>query len=169
MLEQQQHRIEHQHIIRKSSEPGVINDELVKSRLRAHGYGDELAPLGRNATIDYATITELNLDFQNILQIDSLWMCFSLTKLSLKCNKLTKIQNLDNLQCLRELDLSFNNIERIENLECLQSLEYLTLYKNDIRTIENLHLSNLVRLNLGSNFIDSIDGVIYICITVDTL
>lgn len=151
----------HQHVVKKSSEPGVINDVMLKNLLHAHGPRGEAARLSRNIAIDYGTITELYLEFQNILKIDHIWMCFNLRKLSLKSNKLTKIENLDNLKELRELDLSFNFIKRIENMKCLRKLEYLTLFQNDIQKIENLNeLHHLVRLNLGSNFIETIEGVI---------
>lgn len=151
----------HQHVVKKSSEPGVINDVMLKNLLHAHGPRGEAARLSRNIAIDYGAITELYLEFQNILKIDHIWMCFNLRKLSLKSNKLTKIENLDNLKELRELDLSFNFIKRIENMECLRKLEYLTLFQNDIQKIENLNeLHHLVRLNLGSNFIETIEGVI---------
>lgn len=150
----------HQHAVKKSSEPGVINDAMLKNVLHAHGPCGEAARLSRNIAIDYGTITELYLDYQNILKIDHIWMCFSLRKLSLKSNKLTKIENLDNLKELCELDLSFNFVKRIENLDSLRKLEHLTLFQNDIQKIENLNeLDHLVRLNLGNNFIETIDGV----------
>lgn len=153
----------HQHVVKKSSEPGVINDAMLKNLIRAHGPRGEAARLCRNIAIDYGAITELCLEYQNILKIDHIWMCFNLQKLSLKSNKLTKIENLDNLKMLRELDLSFNFIKTIENVECLHKLQYLTLFQNDIRKIENLErLEHLVRLNLGNNFIETVEGVIKI-------
>lgn len=153
----------HQHVVKKSSEPGVINDAMLKNLLHAHGPCGEAARLCRNIAIDYGTITELCLEYQNILKIDHIWMCFNLQKLSLKSNKVTKIENLDNLKDLRELDLSFNFVKTIENLNGLHKLEHLTLFKNDIRKIENLEqLVRLVRLNLASNFIETVEGVIKI-------
>lgn len=153
----------HQHVVKKSCEPGVINDAMLKNVLHAHGPRGEAARLCRNIAIDYGTITELCLEYQNILKIDHIWMCFNLQKLSLKSNKLTKIENFDNLKDLRELDLSFNFVKCIENLDSLHKLEYLTLYQNDIRKIENLEqLDRLVRLNLGNNFIETAKGVINI-------
>lgn len=150
----------HQHVLEKSMEPGVINDELLKNFVRLHGASGEVARLCRNFSIDYDTITELCLDFQNLMKIDHIWMCFNLIKLSLKCNKLTKIENLDNLKELRELNLSYNFIEVVENLECLTKLESLTLFQNNIRKIQNLNkLNQLIRLNLGNNIIETDDGV----------
>ncbi|XP_055325496.1 dynein regulatory complex subunit 3-like [Sitodiplosis mosellana] len=150
----------HQHVVKKSSEPGVINDAMLKNLIRAHGPRGEAARLCRNIAIDYGTITELCLEYQNILKIDHIWMCFNLQKLSLKANKLTIIENLDNLTELRELDLSFNFIKTIKNLECLRKLQYLTLFQNDIRKIDNLdRLEHLVRLNLGNNFIETVEGI----------
>lgn len=153
----------HQHVVKKSSEPGVINDAMLKNLIRAHGPRGEAARLCRNIAIDYGTVTELCLEYQNILKIDHIWMFFNLKKLSLKANKLTNIENLDNLTELRELDLSFNFIKTIKNLECLCKLQYLTLFQNDIRKIDNLdQLEHLVRLNLGNNFIETVEGVIKI-------
>lgn len=153
----------HQHVVKKSSEPGVINDAMLKNLIRAHGPRGEAARLCRNIAIDYGTITELCLEYQNILKIDQIWMFFNLQKLSLKANKLTNIENLDNLTELRELDLSFNFIKTIKNVECLRKLQYLTLFQNDIRKIDNLdQLEQLVRLNLGNNFIETVEGVIKI-------
>lgn len=152
---------QHQHVLKKSMEPGVINDELLINFVRSHGANGEVARLCHNFIIDYYdTITELCLDFQNLMKIDHIWMCFNLIKLSLKCNKLTKIENLDNLKELRELDLSHNFIQTMENLECLTKLESLTLFQNNIRKIENLNeLNQLIRLNLGNNIIETDDGV----------
>lgn len=155
-------RHQHHAVKKHSTEPGVINDAMLKTVLYAHRPRGEAARLCRNIAIDYGTITELFLEYQNILKIDHIWMLFSLQKLSLKSNKLTKIENLDNLTELRELDLSFNFIKIIENLECLLRLESLALFHNHIRKIENLsRLEHLVRLNLGNNFIETVDGVIY--------
>lgn len=150
----------HPHVLEKSMEPGVINDELLKNFVRSHEANGEVARLCRNFIIDYDTITELCLDFQNLMKIDHIWMCFNLIKLSLKFNKITKIQNLDNLKELRELDLSYNFIDVMENLECLTKLESLTLFQNNIKKIENLNeLNQLIRLNLGNNIIETVDGV----------
>lgn len=149
-----------QYVVHKDNEPGVINNEMIQKSVRAYGPKGEAARLCRNIAIDYKLITELRLEFQNLLKIDHLWMLINLEKLSLKCNKLEKIENLDNLIHLRELDLSFNCIERIENLECLHKLEYLTLFRNKIQLFENLEcLTNLVRLSVGNNLIVSTDGV----------
>lgn len=151
----------HGNVVEKSTEPGVINDELLKNLIRSYGPKGEAARLCRNNAIDYTTITVLCLDFQNLVKIDHIWMCFNLIKLSLKCNKLTKIENLDNLKKLRELDLSFNFIKTIQNLDCLKELRCLTLFQNMIRKIENLNeLDQLIRLNLGNNFIETDDGVL---------
>lgn len=148
-------------VVQKSEKPGVINDELLSKLIRACGLRGEAARLCRGIAIDYAAITELVIEFQNILKIDHIWMCFSLQKLSLKCNKITRIENLDNLKELRELNLSFNLIKSIENLECLRKLEYLSLFQNSIKKIERLdELDALIRLNLGNNFVETTDGVI---------
>lgn len=150
-----------QYIVGKDQAPGIINNEMLNRVIReAQGPSLEAIRLCRNVVIEYATITDLCLEFQNILKIDHLWMMTNLRRLSLKCNKLEKIENLDNLVRLQELDLSFNCIERIENLECLVQLERLSLFRNNIRRIENLeHLKQMVRLSIGSNLIDSTNGV----------
>lgn len=150
-----------QYIVGKDQTPGIINNEMLNRMIReAQGPSLEAIRLCRNVAIEYATITDLCLEFQNILKIDHLWMLTNLRRLSLKCNKVDKIENLDNLIHLHELDLSFNCIERIENLECLVRLERLSLFRNNIRQIENLeHLQQMVRLSIGNNRIDTTNGV----------
>lgn len=150
-----------QYIVGKDQAPGIINNEMLNRVIReAQGPSLEAIRLCRNVAIEYSTITDLCLEFLNILKIDHLWMLTNLRRLSLKCNKVDKIENLDNLLNLRELDLSFNCIERIENLECLVRLERLSLFRNNISRIENLqHLEQMVRLSIGNNLIDSTDGV----------
>lgn len=150
-----------QYVVGKDQAPGIINNEMLNRVIReAQGPSLEDIRLCRNVPIDFSTITELCLEFLNILKIDHLWMLTNLRRLSLKCNKVDKIENLDNLINLRELDLSFNCIERIENLECLLRLERLSLFRNNIRRIENVeHLTEIVRLSLGNNLIDSTNGV----------
>lgn len=150
-----------QYIIGKDQAPGIINNEMLNRVIReAQGPSLEAIRLCRNVAIEYNTISDLHLEFLNILKIDHLWMFTNLRRLSLKCNKLDKIENLDNLIQLRELDLSFNCIECIENLDCLVRLERLSLFRNNIRRIENLaHLKQMVRLSIGNNLIDSVNGV----------
>lgn len=158
----------YQYVVGRDQVPGVINNDMLNRAIReAQGPSLEQIRLCRDVPIDYATITDLSLEFQNILKIDHLWMLTNLRRLSLKCNKLEKIENLDNLVHLLDLDLSFNYIERIENLECLVRLERLSLFCNNIRRIENLaHLRQMIRLSIGNNLIDSTDGV-SVCVCVD--
>lgn len=150
-----------QYVIRKDQPPGVINNEMLNRVIReAQGPSQEEIRLCRDIPIVYSSITDLRLEFLNILKIDHLWMLTNLQRLSLKCNKVDKIENLDNLINLRELDLSFNSIEHIENLDCLVQLERLSLFRNNIRRIEKLQrLEKMIRLSIGNNLIDTTDGV----------
>lgn len=147
-------------IVYKDIEPSVICNELLQHLIREQNHKGEAARLCRDIPINFKNITELRIEFQNILLIDHLWMLPNLQKLSLKCNKIDRIENLDLLVNLQELDLSFNIIEKIENLDCLKKLQFLSLFGNNVKKIENLDaLVNLVRLSLGNNRIDTLVGV----------
>lgn len=147
-------------VANRDVEPEVICYDLLHRLIREQGHKGEAGRLCRDETVNFKNILVLNIEFQNILLIDHLWMLTNLQKLSLKCNKIDKIENLDLLVNLRELDLSFNYIEKIENLECLTKLEFLSLFGNRLRKLENLDaLVNLVRLSLGNNQIDSLENV----------
>lgn len=164
MLSEQQYHSESDKHLKKFKnrglEPGIINNDMLQRLITEQGPKGEAARLCRNIPIDYKNITVLQLEFQNLLKIDYLWILPNLEKLSLKCNKLNKIENLEKLINLRELDLSFNHIEVIQNLDCLTKLEFLSLFRNKIRKLENVDsLQSLVRLSVGHNLIDTFDGV----------
>lgn len=145
---------------KRDAEPQVICNELLHRLIHEQGYKGEAGRLCRDEVINMQNITELKIEFHNILLIDHLWKLSNLQKLSLKCNKIDKIENLDMLINLRELDLSFNFIERIENLDCLVNLEFLSLFGNQVTKLENLEpLTNLVRLSLGNNQIETLENV----------
>lgn len=147
-------------IIHANREPGVINDAMLGKMIAEQGHTGEAGRLAQLNLVDYATVTYMRLEFQNLLRIDHLWVLPNLQKLSLKFNRIDRIENLHMLTALTELDLSFNCLERIENLDKLVRLEVLTLFGNRITRLENLDtLSAMLILSVGNNRIDTSDGV----------
>eukprot|EP01135_Chromosphaera_perkinsii_P001877 Nk52_evm26s212 gene=Nk52_evmTU26s212 len=118
---------------------------------------------GYTSDIDYKEITNLRLDFKNILKIDNLWGFVNLTKLQLDNNIIEKIENISTLVHLKWLDLSFNNIEVIEGIDTLTQLTDLTLQNNRITKIENIEtLKQLTVFSIGNNLIPNLEEVIYL-------
>ncbi|XP_057391691.1 dynein regulatory complex subunit 3 isoform X3 [Balaenoptera acutorostrata] len=133
-------------------EPRVMDDEMLKLAVGEQGPRDEAGQLAKQEGILFKDVLSLQLDFQNILRIDSLWQFENLRKLQLDNNVIEKIEGLENLTHLVWLDLSFNNIEAIEGLDTLVNLEDLSLFNNRISKIDSLDaLAKLQVLSLGNN------------------
>eukprot|EP00066_Takifugu_rubripes_P002601 XP_003964633.1 PREDICTED: leucine-rich repeat-containing protein 48 [Takifugu rubripes] len=113
--------------------------------------------------LQYSDVHTLELDFRNIIRIDSYRDFKSLAKLYLNNNSIEKIEGLEYLINLKLLDLSSNNIKNIEGLENLRKLEMLLLAKNKISVIENMDtLEELTIFNIGHNCIEHRDNVFYL-------
>ncbi|XP_056870773.1 dynein regulatory complex subunit 3 isoform X2 [Takifugu flavidus] len=113
--------------------------------------------------LQYSDVHTLELDFRNIIRIDSYRDFKSLAKLYLNNNSIEKIEGLEYLINLKLLDLSSNNIKKIEGLENLRKLEMLLLAKNKISVIENMDtLEELTIFNIGHNCIEHRDNVFYL-------
>ncbi|XP_036694162.1 dynein regulatory complex subunit 3 isoform X4 [Balaenoptera musculus] len=133
-------------------EPRVMDDEMLKLAVGEQGPRDEAGQLAKQEGVLFKDVLSLQLDFQNILRIDSLWQFENLRKLQLDNNVIEKIEGLENLTRLVWLDLSFNNIEAIEGLDTLVNLEDLSLFNNRISKIDSLDaLAKLQVLSLGNN------------------
>ncbi|KAF7262076.1 hypothetical protein EG68_00644 [Paragonimus skrjabini miyazakii] len=146
-----------------TKEPTIITQTLLQAAVYAQGPKEEAGRIARVEGIDFATVKELTLNFQNILRIGNLDEFRNLTKLQLDNNLIEKIENLDRLVNLTWLDLSFNRIEKIENLENLQNLEDLSLFNNQIKKIEGLcSLKKLKYLSLGKNLLTNLTDVLYL-------
>uniref|UniRef100_A0A8C0QRE7 Dynein regulatory complex subunit 3 n=1 Tax=Chelonoidis abingdonii TaxID=106734 RepID=A0A8C0QRE7_CHEAB len=144
-------------------EPNVIDEKMLQKAVEEQGPQEELGQLAKREGIDYKDVTELQLDFRNILKIDNLWQFVNLTKLQLDNNIIEKIEALDSLVHLIWLDLSFNNIEVIEGLEALVKLQDLSLYNNRISKIENLDtLQELQVFSIGNNNLTALENVVYL-------
>ncbi|XP_007448444.1 PREDICTED: leucine-rich repeat-containing protein 48 [Lipotes vexillifer] len=144
-------------------EPRVMDDEMLKLAVGEQGLRDEAGQLAKQEGILFKDVLSLQLDFQNILRIDSLWQFENLRKLQLDNNIIEKIEGLENLTHLVWLDLSFNNIEAIEGLDTLVNLEDLSLFNNRISKINSLDaLVKLQVLSLGNNQIDNMMNIIYL-------
>ncbi|NXO01930.1 DRC3 protein, partial [Rhinopomastus cyanomelas] len=145
-----------------NSEPNVIDDEMVQKAIEEQ-YPADIAQIAKKEGIDFKDVTELQLSFQNILQIDNLWQFVNLTKLQLDNNIIEKIEALESLVHLVWLDLSFNNIKVIEGLDTLVKLEDLSLFNNRISKLERMDtLRELQVFSIGKNNLTSLEEVTYL-------
>ncbi|KAM9222809.1 dynein regulatory complex subunit 3 [Leptosomus discolor] len=145
-----------------SIEPNVIDDEMVQKAVEEQ-CPEDIRKLAKRESINFKDVTELQLSFSNILQIDNLWQLENLTKLQLDNNIIEKIEGLESLVHLVWLDLSFNNIEVIEGLDTLVKLQDLSLYNNRISKIEHMDtLQELQIFSIGQNNLTTLEDVIYL-------
>ncbi|RMC17594.1 hypothetical protein DUI87_05258 [Hirundo rustica rustica] len=132
-------------------EPNIIDDAMVQ-KATEEKCPEDLGDLARQENTNVKVVTELQLSFKSILQIDNLWQLENLTKLQLDNNFIEKIEGLESLVHLVWLDLSFNNIEVIEGLDTLVRLQDLSLYSNRISKIEHMDtLQELQIFSVGKN------------------
>ncbi|XP_035743432.1 dynein regulatory complex subunit 3-like isoform X3 [Vespa mandarinia] len=144
-------------------EPGVINEELLINLLIDQGPKGDAGKYFLEDGIKLDVITEIRIEFFNILNIDHLWVMPNLIKLHLSNNIIEKIENLDALVHLKELNLSFNHIKIMENLNHLIELEILLLFNNHISKIEGINnLHKLHIFSIGNNQITDWEHVIYL-------
>ncbi|KAM6250050.1 dynein regulatory complex subunit 3 isoform 2-T2 [Porphyrio hochstetteri] len=145
-----------------SIKPNVIDDEMVQKAVEEL-WPEDTGKLAKQEGINFKAVTELQLSFRNILQIDNLWQFENLTKLQLDNNIIKKIEALESLVHLVWLDLSFNNIEVIEGLDTLVKLQDLSLYNNRISRIEHMDtLQELQIFSIGNNNLTTMEDVIYL-------
>ncbi|XP_064008780.1 dynein regulatory complex subunit 3 isoform X2 [Pogoniulus pusillus] len=137
-------------------EPNIIDDKMVQKAIEEQCPED--LNLAEREAINFKDVTELQLSFRNILQIDSLWHFENLTKLQLDNNIIEKIEGLESLVHLAWLDLSFNNIEVIEGLDALVKLQDLSLSNNRISKIEHMDtLQELQIFSIGKNNLTTLE------------
>uniref|UniRef100_A0A8D0ETT9 Dynein regulatory complex subunit 3 n=1 Tax=Strix occidentalis caurina TaxID=311401 RepID=A0A8D0ETT9_STROC len=142
-----------------SIEPNIIDDEMVQKAVEEQ-CPEDIEKLVKREGINFKDVTELQLSFRNILQIDNLWQFENLTKLQLDNNIIEKIEALESLVHLVWLDLSFNNIEVIEGLDTLVKLQDLSLYNNRISKIEHMDtLHELQIFSIGKNNLTTLEDV----------
>ncbi|XP_075371338.1 dynein regulatory complex subunit 3 [Mycteria americana] len=145
-----------------SIEPNVIDDEMLQKAVEEQ-CPEDIGKLAKREGINFKDVTELQLSFRNILQIDNLWQFENLTKLQLDNNIIEKIEALESLVHLVWLDLSFNNIEVIEGLDTLVKLQDLSLYNNRISKMEHMDtLQELQIFSVGKNNLTTLEDVIYL-------
>ncbi|XP_040430685.1 dynein regulatory complex subunit 3 [Cygnus olor] len=145
-----------------SIKPNVIDDEMLQKAVEEQ-WPEDIGKLTKSEGIDFKDVTELQLSFRNILQIDNLWQFENLTKLQLDNNIIEKIEALESLVHLVWLDLSFNNIEVIEGLDTLVKLQDLSLYNNRISKIEHMDtLQELQIFSIGKNNLAALEDVVYL-------
>lgn len=145
-----------------SIKPNVIDDEMLQKAVEEQ-WPEDIGRLAKSEGVDLKNVTELQLGFRNILQIDNLWQFENLTKLQLDNNIIEKIEALESLVHLVWLDLSFNNIEVIEGLDTLVKLQDLSLYNNRISKIEHMDtLQELQIFSIGKNNLTALEDVVYL-------
>ncbi|XP_045464216.1 dynein regulatory complex subunit 3-like [Harmonia axyridis] len=143
--------------------PGIINNKLLEDILHKQMEGSEIGRLMLEDGISFEKVTEIRIEFCNILRIDHIWMMKNLKTLKMDNNYIEKIENLESLTQLIELDLSFNKITKIENLDSLINLRKLSLFDNAISKIENLDkLKQLTIFSIGKNFISDWKDIVYL-------
>ncbi|NWY14577.1 DRC3 protein, partial [Aphelocoma coerulescens] len=143
-------------------EPNIIDDEMVQKAIEEK-CPEDLGDLARVENTNFKVVTELQLSFKSILQIDNLWPLENLTKLQLDNNVIEKIEGLETLVHLVWLDLSFNNIEVIEGLDTLVKLQDLSLYSNRISKLEHMDtLQELQIFSVGKNNLTILEDVVYL-------
>ncbi|KAK6171385.1 hypothetical protein SNE40_019585 [Patella caerulea] len=144
-------------------EPSVIDEDMLQRAVEEQGPKEEAGKLAKAEGIDFNDVTNLRLDFKNILKIDNLWEFTNLVKLQLDNNIIEKIEGMELLVNLVWLDLSFNNIEVIEGLGTLTKLQDLTVYNNRISRIENMdNLKDLQVLSIGNNQLTELENLVYL-------
>ncbi|NWX28794.1 DRC3 protein, partial [Notiomystis cincta] len=145
-----------------SIEPNIIDDELVRKAIEEK-CPENLGDFARGENINFKVVTELQLSFKCILQINNMWPFENLTKLQLDNNVIEKIEGLESLVHLVWLDLSFNSIEVIEGLDTLVKLQDLSLYSNRISKIEHMDtLQELQIFSVGNNNLTVLEDVGYL-------
>ncbi|NXO80988.1 DRC3 protein, partial [Sitta europaea] len=143
-------------------EPKIIDDETLQRAIEEK-CPEDLGDIARVESMNFKVVTELQLSFKSILQIDNLWPLENLTKLQLDNNFIEKIEGLQSLVHLVWLDLSFNNIEVIEGLDALIKLQDLSLYSNRISKIEHMDtLQELQIFSIGKNNLTILEDVVYL-------
>ncbi|CAN0260453.1 unnamed protein product [Lampetra planeri] len=146
-----------------SGEPNVIDEEMLIQAVEEQDPKRQPGKISHLQDVDFKEITQLRLDFKNILRIDNLWQCNNITKLQLDNNIIEKIEGLESLINLQWLDLSFNNIEVIKGLDTLTKLEDLSICNNRISRLENMDsLKNLQILSAGNNSLDQLPNMVYL-------
>ncbi|MEG3898624.1 leucine-rich repeat domain-containing protein [Microcoleus sp. SVA1_B6] len=101
------------------------------------------------------SMTELDLNRNQITDISSLGSLTHLTTLHLSHNRITDISFLGSLTHLTTLDLSKNQITDISSLSSLTNLTTLSLYSNQITDFSFLgSLTNLTTLNIWGKITD---------------
>jgi internalin A len=106
------------------------------------------------------SLTELNLNFRGLTNIEPLASFYNLNKLYLLGNDIWDLRPLAKLNNLLELDLGINGVQDIEPIGDLTNLTTLNLAGNQVRGTGVLSgLSKLNILSLGSNQISNVNSL----------
>ena len=101
----------------------------------------------KDKAFDMRSIINLDLSYNRIKYISSLYEYEKLKILNLSSNKIEELMDFKLLRSLEELNISDNRIKNIEPLLALSHLKYLDITKNDIEDIEDiLFIRNLLNV-----------------------
>ncbi|KAF6205177.1 hypothetical protein GE061_019344 [Apolygus lucorum] len=144
-------------IDRGDERPRVINDALIQEQYKKYSEitreQAEMIEAYPEVGILFEDMTELKLEYRNILHIANLEKCCNLKKLSLNNNVIESPVGLGSLIHLEELDLSYNKLTTLRSIHLLRKLRVLRLNNNLISKIDLLKYNHrcLEVLNLGFN------------------
>ncbi|WP_066497269.1 leucine-rich repeat domain-containing protein [Abyssisolibacter fermentans] len=110
----------------------------------------DIETLGSLQYLEELKAANNNIDSIPVFSTDTLY------ELDLSSNNITDISNLSNLKSLMELNLSNNNIEDVTPLKDMY-LSWLFLDYNQIKNIDMLEFSELEKLTLSNNQVESIN------------
>lgn len=103
-------------------------------------------------------ITDLDLSYNNIVEITGLESLPKLKYLNLSYNQITNISSIVNLKNLRILNLQNNKIKDLKGISALQNLFSLWVTINNVSDIEEIYkLRNLKYLYVNGNHLEEIE------------
>ena len=106
----------------------------------------------KDKAFDMRSIINLDLSYNRIKYISSLYEYEKLKILNLSSNKIEELMDFKLLRSLEDLNVSNNRIKKIEPLIDLSHLKYLDITNNDIEDIENvLFIKNLLNVKYNKD------------------
>jgi len=133
-----------------------------EDRYSVYGYTDQATGYVTSLTdLDkFIFLKELNIAYQDNLDLTGIDRCKNLEELSLINNGISNVEAIGRLTSLRKLCLAWNEISDISPLSGLVNLTSLGLWGNRIRDISPVaNLTNLEYLDFSDNMIEDISPV----------
>lgn len=125
---------------------------------------------------NFTNLKEIDLDFNDITDISPIWNIKNLNIIHLKNNKIEDLGNISSMPNLTCLELADNLISNISKISVLTNLQELNLEKNKLDSASGVEkLEKLTNLNIASNkisdinFIKSLTNLEYIQLTNNSI